>query len=208
MKLTLDDLEIYAETRCLLHVPHQSIDLTGLTLISGANGTGKSLFLGTLHGIRKPSRGAIFWDGQTAQSTRAARGFMFQSSPILRRSVLANIEFALRSNACPRALVRKRAQHALTRVGLSARAQDPAGSLSGGERQRLSLARALAISPKVLLLDEPTTSLDQNAKHDFLNLLKEVVKTCPILLTSHDRDVFDLPFKQRFLISEERLKRV
>ena len=138
------------------------IDLTlsgeTLTVVMGPNGAGKSLLLRLLHGLLTPTSGRVLWDGQPLNDElRRRQAMVFQRPVLLRRSVAANVRFVLklRGSAAP--------EHTLAilrEVGLAAQADQPARLLSGGEQQRLSLARALALEPRVLLLDEPTASLD------------------------------------------------
>lgn len=128
---------------------------TGCTVVMGANGAGKSLLLKLLHGLIAPTGGRIDWGGQAGAATRR-QALVFQAPVLLRRSVAANLDFVLRA----RGKDRRRRAALLEHVGLAHKAAQPARRLSGGEAQRLALARALATDPEVLLLDEPTASLD------------------------------------------------
>ena len=141
------------------------IDLTleaGLrTLVIGPNGAGKSLLLRLLHGLLPPTAGTVLWRGRTAdQAIRLRQAMVFQKPVLLRRSVAANIDYALRVHGLPAAERADRLQQALGLARLDGLAARPARVLSGGEQQRLALARALAVEPEVLFLDEPTASLD------------------------------------------------
>ncbi|HUS96578.1 MAG TPA: ATP-binding cassette domain-containing protein [Hyphomicrobiaceae bacterium] len=130
-----------------------------LTVVMGANGAGKSLLLRLLHGLIAPTSGAILWGGQPLDAAiRRRQAMVFQRPVVLRRSVAANIDFVLglrgkRANKTER-------DELLAHVGLLGQARQPARLLSGGEQQRLALARALALQPEILFLDEPTASLD------------------------------------------------
>ncbi len=155
------------------------IDLTlsggCITMIMGANGAGKSLLLRLLHGLLTPTEGQVLWGGAPLNDrSRMHQAMVFQRPVLLRRSVAANIRFVLR--------LRKRTaiRHMdaiLEDVGLAALADQPARLLSGGEQQRLSLARALALDPQVLFLDEPTASLDPASTAAIEGIVK----------TAHDR---------------------
>ncbi len=141
------------------------IDLTleaGLrTLVIGPNGAGKSLLLRLLHGLLPPTAGTVLWRGRTAdQAIRLRQAMVFQKPVLLRRSVAANIDYALRVHGLPAGERADRLQRALGLARLDGLAARPARVLSGGEQQRLALARALAVEPEVLFLDEPTASLD------------------------------------------------
>lgn len=135
-----------------------SLDLgaSGCTMIVGPNGSGKSLLLKLLHGLMQPTEGQILWGQHAAADVTARQALVFQKPVLLRRSVAANIDFVLRA----RGKDRTRRDSLLDHVGLAHKADQPARLLSGGEAQRLALARALAIDPEVMFLDEPTASLD------------------------------------------------
>ena len=139
-----------------------------LTVILGPNGAGKSLLLRLLHGLIAPAAGRISWGGQTWQGNsgeadralRRRQALVFQRPVLLRRSAAANLAYALKAQGFAGAEKARRLALGLERAGLSALAGRPARLLSGGEQQRLAVARALAHDPEVLLLDEPTASLD------------------------------------------------
>lgn len=128
----------------------------GCTVILGPNGAGKSLLLKLLHGLMAPSGGTVSWNGTGAAQATGRQALVFQKPVLLRRSVAANLDFVLKARGRPRHLCDGLLDH----VGLAHKARQPARLLSGGEAQRLALARALATDPEVLLLDEPTASLD------------------------------------------------
>jgi tungstate transport system ATP-binding protein len=128
------------------------------TIILGANGAGKSVLMRLMHGLLAPSSGSVSWAGAGRQA------MVFQRPVMLRRSALANVRYAL--DAAGVADAEKVARDALAEVGLSHVAQRPARVLSGGEQQRLALARAWALHPEVLFLDEPTASLDPSATRE------------------------------------------
>jgi tungstate transport system ATP-binding protein len=141
------------------------IDLTlcggTVTVVMGPNGAGKSLLLRLLHGMLTPTEGKVLWGGEPLTGAlRLRQAMVFQRPVLLRRSVAANIRFVLKLRGDG---ARKRTDEILEEAGLAMQAGQPARLLSGGEQQRLSLARALALEPQVLFLDEPTTSLDPAA---------------------------------------------
>ncbi len=158
------------------------------TVIMGANGSGKSLLLRMMHGLIRPSEGQVLWRGRPLdRAGRDAQALVFQSPVMLRRSVLANLRFALAVQGVPRRDRRTRAEAALEQARLTALAHRPARVLSGGEQQRLAIARALACRPELLLLDEPTASLDPASTA----LIEEAVNAAhasgvTVLLVTHD----------------------
>jgi tungstate transport system ATP-binding protein len=131
------------------------------TIILGANGAGKSVLMRLMHGLLAPSGGRIAWSGPDARRKQA---MVFQRPVMLRRSALDNVAYAVKAAGTHDA--KRIALEALKEVGLAHLAQRPARVLSGGEQQRLALARAWALHPEVLFLDEPTASLDPSATRE------------------------------------------
>ena len=133
----------------------------------GANGCGKSTLLRLLHGLAAPTAGRV------DRAPHAPQAMLFQRPHLLRMSVQSNIALGLWLRGSPWSAAKSAALHALARVGLDALAQRNARKLSGGQQQRVALARAWALGPQVLLLDEPTASLDPHAKREVEALIHE-----------------------------------
>ena len=131
------------------------------TIILGANGAGKSVLMRLMHGLLAPSSGRVSWSGADARRRQA---MVFQRPVMLRRSAFQNVLYALDVAGVGGA--ERLATEALAEVGLAHVAHQPARVLSGGEQQRLALARAWALHPEVLFLDEPTASLDPTATRE------------------------------------------
>jgi tungstate transport system ATP-binding protein len=134
----------------------------------GANGSGKSSLLRVLHGVTQPSSGQLQRDATQRQAMLFQRPFM------LRLSVQRNMALALWLAGTPWRAALAQADSALQERGLAALAQRNARQLSVGQLQRVALARALALKPQVLLLDEPTASLDPHAKREVEALMAQV----------------------------------
>jgi tungstate transport system ATP-binding protein len=157
----------------------------GITVILGPNGTGKTVLLRLLAGLLPKHGGTIVWGAAAQPAERLA--MVFQQPMLLRLSVFANVEFALRPQAMTPAERRARTTEVLERVGLAYRARDSARLLSGGERQRLALARAWAMRPRLLLLDEPTASLDPTATEAVERIIREIrTEGAKVLMTTHN----------------------
>ena len=136
----------------------------------GANGSGKSSLLRTLHGLVPPTQ------GQVTQAPGVRQAMLFQRPHMLRLTALNNVALGVwldRSLALNWRAAKALALQALNRVGLESVAQQNGRQLSGGQQQRLALARAWARQPDVLLLDEPTASLDPNAKREVEALMAD-----------------------------------
>src|SRR5262245_19961577 len=135
----------------------------------GANGSGKTTLLRVLHGLVPcEGRRAVH---RLADGRPPATAMLFQRPFLLSLSVRFNVMLGLWLRSVPRALRDERCACALRRVGLEALAERPARALSGGQQQRLALARAWALEPDILLLDEPTANLDPSAKREVERLI-------------------------------------
>ena len=147
----------------------------------GSNGSGKSTLLRTLHGLVRPSTGSL----QVNAAVRQA--MLFQHPYMLRASAQTNVALGLWLGGVAWKEARTQALGALERVGLLDLAQRNAKALSGGQQQRLALARAWATRPEVLLLDEPTASLDPAAKREVEALMAEFAESgMTLIFSSHN----------------------
>ncbi len=151
----------------------------------GANGSGKTTLLRVLHGL-------LPCDGRRElHSAHAAAppvvAMLFQRPFLLRLSVQTNMMLSLWLRKVPRAERAARCTQALQRVGLAGLEQRDALALSGGQQQRLALARAWALRPDLLLLDEPTASLDPSAKHEVERLIAEIAADgTTVVMSTHN----------------------
>lgn len=163
--------------------------------VRGASGSGKSTLLNILGCLDRPTSGhyrldgedvAQYSDKQLSRIRNAKIGFIFQSFNLLpRTTALENVEIPMvyRDGYVDRS----RAASALERVGLKARAEHFGTELSGGEQQRVAIARALINDPALILADEPTGNLDQNAGREVMQLLEDLHQEGrTILLVTHD----------------------
>lgn len=191
LPLRLEEVAYEAGGRTLIEPVSLDIARGARTLLLGPNGAGKSLLLRLCHGLIRPSRGRIIWQGVAANGGGAAllhrQAMVFQRPVMLRRSALANVEYALKLRGIGRNARRDRAREMLVRTGLAPLAHMPARALSGGEQQRLALARAWAIEPEILFLDEPTANLDPSA----VKMVEEIIGAIhaagtKIVMTTHD----------------------
>jgi tungstate transport system ATP-binding protein len=181
--------EVCFEAGGKLLIDHISCVCAGqpCTVVLGPNGAGKSLLLRLCHGLIRASNGTIRWNGTEVDAARRHQAMVFQRPVLLRRGVAANISYALGVHGVPRRRRHSLVSEALAQAGLSDLAARPARVLSGGEQQRLALARAWALKPQVLLLDEPTANLDPAATQAVETLLEQVHRAgARIIMTTHD----------------------
>jgi tungstate transport system ATP-binding protein len=189
LPLRLESLAFMAGGHRLIDGIAARLDAGPRTVILGHNGAGKSLLLRLCHGLLVPSEGRVLWSdhGLGVDWVRRRQAMVFQHPVVLRRSARANVAYGLALAGVSWRERRRQAEEALAEVGLAALADRPARALSGGERQRLALARAWALHPEVLLLDEPTASLDPAATRAVENVIAAFdMAGTKIIMTTHD----------------------
>jgi len=186
--VALDSVVFEAAGKRLIDGVSLTLDPGPLTCVMGPNGAGKSLLLRLVAGLIRPSGGEVTYGGAAAAGQNRI-AFVFQRPVLLRRSVAANLDHALKTYGVARAERPGRIAELLALGQLAALAGRPARVLSGGEQQRLSMVRALAARPALLLLDEPTASLDPQATAAIEALIRKVSgEGVKVVLVTHDRD--------------------
>ena len=160
-----------------------AVPARGITAVMGPNGAGKSLALRALAGLIALDEGRVALSAEAA----GAVALVFQTPVLLRRSARANLAHALRAYGAPRRERAARIEALLAMAGLAALADRPARALSGGEQQRLAMVRALAARPRLLMLDEPTASLDPASTAAIEALVREAAAGgAAVALVTHD----------------------
>jgi zinc transport system ATP-binding protein len=159
----------------------------------GPNGGGKTTLLKLMLGLLRPNRGTIRVLGDPTEKASHHIGYVSQDVHINRSFPITAIDVVLMGKLGPgkrwaKSSVQDRADalDALERMEIADCASSKIGELSGGQRQRVFIARALVTQPKVMLLDEPTASIDAKGQAEFYRLLKELNKDITILVVSHD----------------------
>jgi ABC-type sulfate/molybdate transport systems ATPase subunit len=192
--LRLRDIRHYRGGREVLAIDELDLDAGERLAVLGPNGAGKTTLLRLLAALDTPTAGSVELDGISTAgagaSLRHGIGYATQRPGLLSTSVIRNVELPLRWRGLDRAARRRAARAALERVGVAHLAGRKAASLSGGEAQRVSLARALAVEPRLLLLDEPAAGLDAEARQAFLDDLEVALaeRSATVVHVSHRAD--------------------
>src|ERR1700753_3238061 len=172
-----------------LEVPEGS-----LTALLGPSGSGKSTLLRIIAGLETPDAGTVMIDGNDVSHVipqKRGIGFVFQHyAAFTHMTVRENVAFGLRIRKRPKAEITARVDELLALVGLTKWAGQRPSQLSGSQRQRMELARALAVEPKVLLLDEPFGALDATVRAELRLWLRALHATLPVttVLVTHDQE--------------------
>ncbi len=178
----LRDVTVQFNTHLALQGVNLQMKAGERVALVGANGSGKSTLLRVAHGLLKVSA------GQVSVTPEVRQAMVFQRPHMLRTSALRFVALGLWLQGTAWRDAHMRAMQALERVGLHDMAARSARALSGGQQQRLALARAWALQPNFVLLDEPTSSLDPHAKREVERLLAEWVAASQVslLFSSHN----------------------
>jgi len=164
--------------------------------VIGPSGGGKSTFLRCLNLLEEPTGGKVFFEGQEISSKkkdiasyRKKIGMVFQNFNVFpNMTVLENITLApILENKVPKAEAEEEAMALLRRVGLTEKANEYPRKLSGGQKQRLSIVRALAMHPDVMLFDEPTSALDPEMVKEVLNVIRDLAQSgMTVVIVTHE----------------------
>lgn len=185
LPLVLEDVSFAVSGRTIIDRVSVEIAAGPRTVILGPNGAGKSVLMRLCHGLLNPTAGIVAWHGPTRGGLRQA--MVFQRPVMLRRSALGNIIYGLRLAGIAPAERELRARDVMEVVGLLHVAGRSARVLSGGEQQRLALARAWALNPEVLFLDEPTANLDPGATCEIERIIGAIhASGTKIIMTTHN----------------------
>lgn len=192
--LSLSNIELGYPDGFNLRVDHLALEPGRIYILTGPNGAGKSTLLHTLALLNRPRRGTISfgneeltWKGPQLRRLRRRVTLVHQTPYLFSGSVQHNMAMGLALRGIRGYEQRRRIEQSLAAVGLSDFARRPARELSGGETRRVALARALALHPDMLLLDEPTANLDSATIATF----EQVIQTLPaqgitVVMASHD----------------------
>ena len=193
--LEAKNLEVKRGGTILLNIPSLSIEEGEILALIGPNGTGKTTFLQALSYLLKPFQGEIFFKGQKVGSGQSVLEYrrklamVFQEPLLFDTTVLRNVATGLKIRGIERKEIHQQVMKNLDRFGISHLVHRSARTLSGGEAQRTSLARAFAIKPEILFLDEPFTSLDLSSRESLVEDLQCVLRETytTVAFATHDR---------------------
>jgi tungstate transport system ATP-binding protein len=187
------DLDIVRGGRLIVHVDRLTIDPGEIRVVLGANGSGKTTMMRALNTLT-PSTGEILFRGEPVKSDkermhlRRQTAAVFQQAYLLNTTVQANVETGLRIRRVDKDERRRRATEALEMLGVGQIAGRQRDGLSGGEAQRVSIARAIAVDPSIIFLDEPTAALDPPTRRDLLRDLERIFRDLKtsVMWVTHD----------------------
>jgi energy-coupling factor transport system ATP-binding protein len=194
------------------------IERGSCSAIIGITGSGKSTLVQHFNGLLRPTSGSLIVDGVNVKARggdlkalrqRVGMLFQFPEAQLFEHTIYADVAFGPRRLNLPKSEVRTRVLHALDAVGLPPRtyAQRSPFELSGGQRRRAALAGVLAMSPKILVLDEPTAGLDADGRAEFYYYLQHIQQKegVTIILVSHDMSEVATLADQLFVLYNGRL---
>lgn len=202
--LEIKDLEIKRGHLFKLIVEHLNVHRGEILAIIGPNGAGKSTLLLALSKLLTPKKGQIFFRNKIITSYhdldyRRRIALVSQEPLLLDMTVFDNIALGLRYRGLPKKIIRQKVDRWIEKLNLENVKDKPAGKISGGQAQRTSLARALAIEPEVLLLDEPFASLDQPSRLELIRDLRE------LLFSSTQATIFITHIQEEALMIADRV---
>lgn len=193
-KLSINELSIKINNQLILDKINVVVKPGELVSIFGKSGAGKSMLLQAISGFVKVSSGTISIDGNNVSDVDfSQRGCILLDQDILlfeHMSVFDNIAFGLKMQKLDKKIIKEKVVQLSEELGIKEHLNKFPGQLSGGEQQRTALARALAINPQLLLLDEPFSKLDANVKTSIYRLIKRLQAkySLTIILVTHDKN--------------------
>lgn len=210
--LEIRRLEKSFADRLLFRIPELRLERGASYAVTGSNGVGKTTLLRILCGLEPAGIGEYRFDGRAVSDSAIGQlapavVYMHQHPYLFNTTVFANIAYGLKGRGLSRHEIAQRVERELVWAGLQDVAHIAPSKLSGGEKQRVALARARALQPSLLLLDEPTASLDVAARHQVVALISQMRNdnNC-VLVATHDRELIELPWTLRYVLDSAELK--
>lgn len=201
------------ESALLLDIATLQIELASAYVLTGINGAGKTTLLRILSGLSTASIEQASFLGKPLRwqpypaVLRDAIVYVHQHPVMFSGSVASNIAYGLKARGSSAAEQHAAVPRAMQWAGISHLAGQAANALSGGEKQRVALARAKILRPKLLLLDEPTSNLDGEAREQVIALIPALIKEgSSVIMVCHDRDLIAMPGVHRLKLRDGKLE--
>jgi len=211
--LSIQRLQKNFHQRRLLDIENLSIAQAQAYVLTGSNGSGKSTLMRILAGLESADTAEVKFQGETVQlspyprTMRDAIVYVHQHPVMFSTSVEENIAYGLSVRGVPKNIIAEKVEEAIAWAGIAHLRASVPNFLSGGEKQRVALARARVLSPKLLLLDEPTANLDGAAREQVIALIPTLVNEGgSVIMACHDRDLIAMPGVQRLKIRDGKLE--
>lgn len=194
--MKIENIVVQLGGATVLDITELNVEQGRILALIGPNGAGKSTLLLTLAGLLKPNQGRIYYRGRPVDSNagrailRRNAAVVFQEPLLLNTSVYKNVALGLKFRHLSNAEIQRNVENALDYFGITSLSKRSAKTLSGGEAKRVSLARAFAIKPRVILMDEAFNSLDPPTRETLIDDLRHILEETKItaVLALHDRE--------------------
>lgn len=212
IKITTQQISMRYKERVLFHIPELSIGPNDAIYLKGDNGVGKTTLLKILSGLIKSSSGRIQSPTQSWQHNLFPRLkfkdiiYLHQTPYLFDGSVYQNVAYGIRFNKESQKDKRAQIINALRMVGLETLADEHISVLSGGERQRVAMARAWILKPSILLMDEPSASLDKESIERLVFMAEDLLQRgASLVITSHQTNALTDLCKKQWWIKDNTL---
>lgn len=173
MKVRVENLKKYYKNQLVLDIDALEFKEGKITCVMGSNGSGKSTLINIIAGLIDDFNGAVYYDGQPLNKNKKMNMTLaFQNPYLMRQSVWENIEYPLKIRNIDKAIRDEMIENIINDFGIQDLKYKKANQLSGGEGQKVALARAMVFKPRLLLLDEPTASVDK----DYTKIIEDKIK--------------------------------
>jgi len=194
--MKIENIVVERSGLTVLDIDELNVEQGRILALIGPNGAGKSTILLTLAGLLKPSQGRVYYQGlhvdnsSSRANLRRSVSVVFQEPLLLNTSVYKNVALGLKFRHLSNDEIQRNVENALDYFGISSLAKRSAKTLSGGEAKRVSLARAFAIKPRLILMDEAFNSLDPPTRETLIDDLRHILEETKItaVLALHDRE--------------------
>ncbi len=194
--IDIRDVAFYYNNHAILRNVNLQVSERDFLALIGPNGSGKTTLLKIILGILRPQNGSVKIFGKDPAEVAGLVGYVPQDTGINKDFPISVTDVTLMGrlglpgrDRSYRGEDREKVREALEKVGMWEYRNRPIGKLSGGQRQRVFIARALAASPRILLMDEPTASVDAQFQSELYKFLKELNESITIIVVSHDMSV-------------------